>query len=415
MPAWSTSPRKLLLAADGRPRSSRHWRQRTPSTACAAGCSGRACSTRPPTTTSSGSAPGSSLPLSKRRAWRLHRMGLRRWTMCFRGHKEVAEMRMIEAVRAAISEEMERDERVLVMGEDVGRKGGVFGATDGLYAKFGEARVLDTPLAESGIVGVAIGAALNGLIPIAEIQFADFIHPAFDQIVSEAARTRYRSNGDYSVPIVIRPPFGGGVHGGLYHSQSIEAFYAHVPGIKVVVPSMPADAHGLLKSAVRDPDPVLFLEHKKVYRLVAEEVTDRDHLVPIGPAVVRREGTGLSCFAWGLMTHYCLQAAERLAADGISGEAVALRGLAPPDRDTLLESVRKTGKAIVVYEDNLTGGFGAEIAAIISEHAFESLDGPVVRVAGPDIPAMPFNTPQEEFFMPNPVKIAEAMRKLAAY
>src|ERR671936_203030 len=227
------------------------------------------------------------------------------------------EMRMIEAVRVAITEEMERDERVFVLGEDVGKKGGVFGATDGLYARFGEARVLDTPLAESGIVGVAIGAALNGMLPIAEIQFADFIHPAFDQIVSEAARTRYRSNGDWSVPIVIRAPFGGGVHGGLYHSQSIEAFNTHVPGVKVVVPSMPADAHGLLKSAVRDPDPVLFLEHKKVYRL------------------------------------------------------------------------------------------GAEVAAIISEHAFEDLDGPVVRVAGPDIPAMPFNTPQEEFFMPSPAKIAE--------
>jgi len=193
-------------------------------------------------------------------------------------------MRMIEAVRAAITEEMERDERVLVMGEDVGRKGGVFGATDGLHARFGEARVLDTPLAESGIVGVAIGAALNGLLPIAEIQFADFIHPAFDQIVSEAARTRYRSNGDWSVPMVIRAPFGGGVHGGLYHSQSVEAFYAHVPGIKVVVPSTPADAHGLLKAAVRDPDPVLMLEHKKVYRLVAEEVPDGDHVLAIGPA-----------------------------------------------------------------------------------------------------------------------------------
>ena len=327
----------------------------------------------------------------------------------------VAEMRMIEAVRAAMAEEMERDDRVLIMGEDVGKKGGVFGATDGLYAKFGEARVLDTPLAESGIVGVAIGAALNGMIPIAEIQFADFIHPAFDQIVSEAARTRYRTNGDYSVPIVIRTPFGGGVHGGLYHSQSIEAFYAHVPGLKVVVPSMPADAKGLLKSAIRDPDPVLYLEHKKVYRLVAEEIPDGDHLVPIGPARVAREGTNLSCFAWGLMTHYCLEAAEELAKDGISVEVVDLRTLAPLDRDTILESVRKTGKAIVVYEDNLTGGFGAEVSAIISEHAFDDLDGPVVRVAGPDIPAMPFNSPQEEFFMPNPQKIALAMRQLASY
>jgi len=322
---------------------------------------------------------------------------------------------MIEAVRAAITEEMERDERVLIMGEDVGKKGGVFGATDGLYALFGESRVLDTPLAESGIVGVAIGAALNGLIPIAEIQFADFIHPAFDQIVSEAARTRYRSNGDWSVPIVIRTPFGGGVHGGLYHSQSIEAFYAHVPGLKVVVPSMPADAKGLLKSAIRDPDPVLFLEHKKVYRLVAEDIPDGDHLVPIGPAVVRREGTNLSCFAWGLMTHYCLEAAEQLAGEGVSVEVVDLRTLAPLDRDTILASVRKTGKAMVVYEDNLTGGFGAEVSAIISEHAFDDLDGPVLRVAAPDIPAMPFNSAQEEVFMPNPEKIAKAMQKLASY
>src|ERR1700692_1445565 len=304
-------------------------------------------------------------------------------------------MRMIEAVRAAIGEEMERDDRVLVMGEDVGRKGGVFGATDGLYARFGEARVLDPPLAESAIVGVAMGAALNGLIPIAEIQFADFIHPAFDQIVSEAARTRYRSNGDWSVPIVIRTPFGGGVHGGLYHSQSIEAFYAHVPGLKVVVPSMPADAHGLLKSAIRDPDPVLFLEHKKVYRLVAEEVPDGEHLVPIGPAVVRRAGTSMSCFAWGLMTHYCLEAAAQLQTEGLSVEVVDLRTLAPLDRETILLSVRKRGQAIVV-------------------HACADLDGPVARVAAQDIPAMPFNTPQEEFFMPNPHKIAEAMRKLAA-
>jgi len=321
----------------------------------------------------------------------------------------------IEAIRETLSDEMRRDESVIVLGEDVGKKGGAFLATEGLHPRFGEARVLDTPLAESCIVGVAIGAALNGLLPVAEIQFADFIHPAFDQIVSEAARTRYRSNGDWSVPIVIRAPFGGGVHGGLYHSQSIEAFYAHVPGLKVVVPSMPADAHGLLKSAVRDPDPVLFLEHKKAYRLVTEEVPDGDHLVPIGPAVVRREGTNLSCFAWGLMTHYCLEAAQQLEADGVSVEVVDLRTLAPLDRDTILESVRKTGKAMVVHEDNLTGGFGAEVAAIISEHAFDSLDGPVVRVAAPDIPAMPFNTPQEDFFMPSPAKIAEAMRKLASY
>ena len=322
---------------------------------------------------------------------------------------------MIEAVRAAITEEMERDERVLVLGEDVGKKGGVFGATDGLYARFGEARVLDTPLAESAIVGVAIGAALNGMLPIAEIQFADFIHPAFDQIVSEAARTRYRSNGDWSVPMVIRAPFGGGVHGGLYHSQSIEAFYAHVPGLKVVVPSMPADAHGLLKAAIRDPDPVLFLGHKKGYRLVTEAVPDGDHLLEIGPAAVRREGTKLSCFAWGLMTHFCMQAAEEVAGEGVSVEVVDLRTLAPLDVETIVASVRKTGKAMVVHEDNLTGGFGAEVAATIAEHAFDSLDGPVMRVCAPDVPGMPFNTQQEDFFMPSPHKIAEAMRRLAAY
>ncbi len=324
-------------------------------------------------------------------------------------------MRMIEAVRAAITEEMERDDRVLVLGEDVGRKGGVFGATDGLYARFGEARVLDTPLAESAIVGVAIGAALNGLIPIAEIQFADFIHPAFDQIVSEAARTRYRSNGDFSCPIVIRAPFGGGVHGGLYHSQSVEAFYAHVPGLKVVIPSTPADAKGLLKSAIRDPDPVMFFEHKKAYRLIKGEVPDGELLTPIGPAEVRREGSDLTCVAWGLMVHHCLEAAETLAAGGVAVEVIDLRTLRPLDSETILRSVAKTGRALVVHEDNLTGGFGAEIAAIVAQDGFEHLDAPVTRLAAPDVPAMPFNHPQEEAFLPNPEKIAAAMRKLAAY
>ena len=322
---------------------------------------------------------------------------------------------LIEGIREAMSEEMERDERVMVLGEDVGRKGGVFLATDGLYAKFGESRVLDTPLAESMIVGVAIGAALNGLIPIAEIQFADFIHPAFDQIVSEAARIRYRSNGDFSCPIVVRAPYGGGVHGGLYHSQSVEAFYAHVPGLKVVMPSTPEDAKGLLKSAVRDPDPVMYFEHKKTYRLIKGEIPEGDYLTPIGPAAIRREGTNVSCFAWGLMVHHALAAAEELATEGVSVEVIDLRTLRPLDTETILKSVRKTGKALIVHEDNLTGGFGAEIAAIIAQEAFEDLDGPVVRVAAPDIPGMPFNKPQEDFFMPNPEKIAGAIRKLARY
>ncbi len=322
---------------------------------------------------------------------------------------------LIEGVREALAEEMERDERVWVLGEDVGRKGGVFLATEGLHARFGQDRVLDTPLAESSIVGVAIGAALNGLVPVAEIQFADFIHPAFDQLVSEAARIRYRSNGDWSCPITVRAPFGGGVHGGLYHSQSVEAFYAHVPGLKVVIPSTPEDAKGLLKSAIRDPDPVMFFEHKKAYRLIKGEVPDGEVLTPIGPAAVRREGGGLTCVAWGLMVHHCLEAAEAVAGEGIDVEVIDLRTLSPLDRDTILRSVEKTARAMVVHEDNLTGGFGAEVAATIAQEAFDHLDAPVTRVAAPDVPAMPFNQPQEEAFLPNPEKIAAAMRKLAAY
>ena len=322
---------------------------------------------------------------------------------------------LIEGVREALTEEMERDDRVWVLGEDVGKKGGVFLATEGIYSRFGEARVLDTPLAESCIVGVAIGAALNGLIPVAEIQFADFIHPAFDQIVSEAARIRYRSNGGFSCPIVVRAPFGGGVHGGLYHSQSVEAFYAHVPGLKVVIPSTPEDAKGLLKAAIRDPDPVMFFEHKKAYRLIKGEVPDGDFVTPIGTAAVRREGTNLTCVAWGLMAHNCLEAAEAVATEGISVEVIDLRTLQPLDRETILHSVEKTARAMVVHEDNLTGGFGGEVAAIIADQGFEYLDAPVTRVAGPDVPAMPFNHPQEEAFLPNPEKIAAAMRRLAAY
>jgi 2-oxoisovalerate dehydrogenase E1 component beta subunit len=327
----------------------------------------------------------------------------------------MTEKTLIAGVREALLEEMERDERVWVLGEDVGRKGGVFLATEGLYDRFGEARVLDTPLAESSIIGVAIGAAMNGTIPVAEIQFADFIHPAFDQIVSEAARIRYRSNGDFGCPIVIRAPYGGGVHGGLYHSQSVEAFYGHVPGLKVVIPSTPEDTKGLLKAAIRDPDPVMFFEHKKTYRLIKGEIPEGDYVTPIGKAAVRREGSNLSVFAWGLMMHHCLQAAEELEGDGISVEVVDIRTIAPLDKEAILRSVEKTARAMVVYEDNLTGGFGAEIAAIIAEEGFELLDAPVVRVAGPDVPAMPFNKPQEEFFLPSPERIAVAMRKLAGY
>ncbi len=321
----------------------------------------------------------------------------------------------IEAIRDGMSSELRRDPMVIILGEDVGPKGGVFLATDGLWGEFGDDRVIDTPLTESMIVGTAIGAALNGLRPIAEIQFADFIFPAFNQIVSEAARMRYRSNNGFGVPMVIRAPYGGGVHGALYHSQSVEAFFAHVPGLKVVVPSTPYDAKGLLRTAVRDEDPVLFLEHKKMYRSVRGEVPDGEYVVPLGRAAIRRPGRQLTVVAYGLMSLYALEAAERVAAEGIDVEVVDLRSLRPLDRDTLLTSVRKTGKCLVVHEDNKFGGYGAEIAAIVAEDAFDYLDGPVSRLAGPDVPAFPYNHALEDWFMPNPSRIADAIRRLAAY
>jgi 2-oxoisovalerate dehydrogenase E1 component beta subunit len=327
----------------------------------------------------------------------------------------MAEKTIIEAIREAMDEEMARDERVMILGEDVGVRGGVFRATDGLIAKYGEWRVIDTPLAELGIVGVAIGLALNGMRPIAEIQFADFIHPAFDQIVNEAARMRYRSGGDWTCPMVIRAPCGGGIGGGLYHSQSVEAFFAHVPGLKVVVPGTPRDAKGLLKAAIRDPDPVLFLEHKKTYRLVKEEIPEGEYTVPIGPAVVRREGKDMSVYAYGLMLKHCLDAAADMEREGVSVEVVDVRTLAPLDKETILNSVKKTSKALIVYEDNLTMGMGAEIAALIADEAFEWLDGPVKRLAGPDVPGVPYSPPMQDLFMPDKKKVLAAMRDLAAY
>jgi 2-oxoisovalerate dehydrogenase E1 component beta subunit len=326
----------------------------------------------------------------------------------------MAERSVIEAVRDGMSEMMAADERIFVLGEDV-QEGGVFRATEGFLDKFGPQRVLDTPLAEASIVGVAIGAALNGLRPIAEIQFADFIHPAMDQILSEAARLRYRSVGDWNCPLVIRTPWGGGIHGALYHSQSIEAFYAHIPGLKVVTPAFPEDFKGMIKSAIEDPDPVLFLEHKKLYRSIKTEVPEEDYRTPIGPAVVRREGEDVTVFAYGLMLHESLTAAETLAGEGISAEVVDLRCLRPLDKETILNSAKKTGKILVVYEDNLTGGFGAEISAIIAQEAFEYLDAPILRLAGPDIPTMPYAPPLEHFYMPDAEKISAALRELAAY
>ena len=322
---------------------------------------------------------------------------------------------VLDAIRDAMFEEMKRDPAVLLMGEDVGRNGGVFRATEGLWKEFGDSRVIDTPLAELGIVGIAIGAAMNGMRPIAEIQFADFMAPAFDQIVNEAARIRYRSAGTWTCPLVIRAPYGGGIHGALYHSQCVEAFYAHVPGLKVLCPSTPYDAKGLLKAAIRDEDPVIYLEHKKTYRLIKGEVPAGDYSVPIGRADIKREGRDLSIFTYGMMVHHALEAAERAAQDGIESEVVDLRSLRPLDKEAVLESARKTGKALVVYEDNLFGGYGAEIAALIAEEAFEALDGPVMRLGSPEAPAVPFNPQQEEWYMLNSRKIEQAIRKLAAY
>jgi len=325
------------------------------------------------------------------------------------------EVRYIDAINQAHHLAMEHDDSVIVMGEDVGAKGGVFGATMGLLEKFGEWRVIDTPLAESSIAGVAIGMSVNGLRPIAEFQFADFIHPAFNQIVSEAARMRYRSNNAFGCPVVFRAPYGGSHGTALYHSQSIEAFYAHVPGLKVVAPSTPYDAKGMLLAAVQDPDPVLFLEHKRMYRLVRGEVPGGEYTVPIGPAVVRREGTDLSVFAYGWMLHETLQAAETASKEGINAEIVDLRTLAPLDKDTILKSVAKTNRALIVYEDNRFLGYGAEVAALIAEEAFESLDAPVLRLGGPDVPGVPFAKKLEEWFSISQEKILAAIRKLAAY
>jgi len=323
---------------------------------------------------------------------------------------------MIEAIREGMAEEMRRDERVIVMGEDVGVGGGVFGATQGLHAEFGELRVIDTPLSESSIVGVAIGAAFNDLRPIAEMQFADFIFPAMNQIVSEAARIRYRSNGDFNCPIVIRAPYGGGVHGALYHSQSVEAIFHHVPGLKIVAPATPYDAKGLLKAAIRDPDPVMFFEHKRTYRLVKGEVPAEDYALPIGRAGVKREGTDLTVISYGLVLHTVLDVAEALAdEEGLSVEVVDLMTIKPLDKETILASVRKTGKALVVHEDNLTGGVGAEVAAIIAAEAFEWLDGPVRRLCAPDVPAMGFASTLEHAFMPDVPQVRDAIMSLAAY
>ena len=321
----------------------------------------------------------------------------------------------IDAVIMAMREEMERDSRVFVLGEDVGVKGGVFKATSGLYEQFGEQRVIDTPLAESAIAGVGIGAAMYGMRPIAEMQFADFIMPAINQIISEAAKIRYRSNNDWHCPIVIRAPYGGGVHGALYHSQSVEAIFANQPGLKIVMPSTPYDVKGLLKAAIRDDDPVLFFEHKRAYRLIKEEVPDDDYVLPIGKADVKREGEDVTVITYGLCVHFALQAAERLASDGISVHILDLRTVYPLDQEAIMEAASKTGKVLLITEDNKEGSIISEVSAIIAENCLFDLDAPIMRLAGPDVPAMPYSPSLEKSFMVNPEKVEKALRDLGAY
>lgn len=321
----------------------------------------------------------------------------------------------IDAVTMAIREEMERDPQVFVLGEDVGKKGGVFKATHGLYDQFGEHRVIDTPLAESAIAGVGVGAAMYGMRPIAEMQFADFIMPAINQIISEAAKVRYRSNNDWSCPMVIRAPYGGGVHGALYHSQSVEAIFANQPGLKIVMPSTPYDVKGLLKAAIRDDDPVLFFEHKRAYRLIKGEVPVDDYVLPIGKADVKRQGEDITVITYGLCVHFALQAAEKLASDGISAHVLDLRTVYPLDKDAIVEAAAKTGKVLLITEDTKEGSIIGEVAAIIAENCLFDLDAPIMRLAGPDIPAMPYAPTMEKYFMVNPDKVEKAMRELAEY
>ena len=322
---------------------------------------------------------------------------------------------VIEAVREAMAEEMRHDDKVFILGEDVGKRGGVFLATQGFLEEFGENRVIDTPLAEASIMGIALGAAYWGLRPIPEVQFSDFVWPSVNQIIGEAARVCYGTDGKLNVPMVVRIPYGGGVRGGMFHSQNVESLFFHTPGLKVVTPATPYDAKGLLKSAIRDNNPVIFLEHKKTYRLVRGEVPEGEYTLPLGTADVKRSGSTLTLVSYGLMLHYCLEAAEAVSTEGVDVEVVDLRCLRPLDKETILTSVKKTGKLMVVHEDNLTGGVGAEVAALAADEAFEYLDGPVTRLCGPDVPTMPFALTLEEAYMPNTEKIAEALRKLAAY
>ena len=325
------------------------------------------------------------------------------------------EVTYLKAINQALHEEMRRDDNVFVMGEDVGELGGAFKVTEGLLDAFGEDRVIDTPISEALIVGAGIGAAILGMRPVLEMQFGDFISCAFDQIVNTAATLRYRHGGKASCPLVLRAPSGAGVHGALFHSQNPEAWFTRVPGLKVVAPATPYDAKGLLKSAVRDDNPVIYFEHKRLYRSVKEDLPEGDFTVPIGPAELRLEGRDLSLITYGGTMHQALDAARIVEKeDGLAVEVLDLRTLLPLDREAILATARKTGKVLIVHEDRLTGGIGGEVAAIITEHAFEFLDGPVRRVAALDTHTA-FSPPLEEYILPNTNKIVEAIRSLAAY
>ena len=322
------------------------------------------------------------------------------------------EMNIIQAVNDALRTEMRRDPRVLVLGEDVGRFGGVFRATTGLYEEFGADRCIDTPLAESGIIGTAIGMALYGLRPVPEIQFADFIYPAYDQIVNELAKMRYRSGGEYPAPLVIRTPVGGGIKGGHYHSQSPEALFIHVPGLKVVMPSNPIDAKGLLLSAIRDEDPVIFMEPKRVYRASKGDVPAEDYTIPLGKARIAREGQQVTILAWGAMVHTCIEAAEKGAAQGYDLEVIDLRTLLPDDLEAILASVKKTGRVVIVHEAPRTCGFGAELAATIQEHAILHMEAPILRVTGFDTP-FPYTLEHE--YLPDAERILDAVERVVNF
>lgn len=324
----------------------------------------------------------------------------------------MAQLNIVQTVNQTLREEMRRNADVVILGEDVGRNGGVFRATEGLLDEFGQERVIDTPLAEDGIVGAAIGMALYGLHPVAEIQFLDFIYPAFNQIVSELAKMRYRSGGQYPAHVVVRAPYGGGVKGGHYHSQSTEAYFIHTPGLYVVTPSTPYDTKGLLLTSMRVADPVIFLEPKRVYRTMKEEVPEEDYTIPLGKAKLVRAGEHVTLVSWGAMVHTCKAAAELAEKEGISVELIDLRSLLPFDIESLLSSVKKTGRLVVAHEATKIAGFGAEVAAQVGEKAIDHLRAPILRVAGFDTP---FPYALENIYLPSHERILNAVRRVAHY